>query len=142
MLLLLCLVYFSLSTLRVLNTALYTRLHDLRLCDRPQGTWASGSVRPAAGPSAGSQVLQALRAANLHKNPRFLGVMFLWLFGLYAVFLSPAPVAITDEKLQRYEHRLNILKDLDRPRQAAEEKWLQAEMDVRRAKVSHCYVDC
>lgn len=93
------------------------------------------SIRPV-GQTPGSQVLQALRRAKLHKNPRVLGVGFLWLFGLFAVFLSPAPVRITDQKMDNYEKRLKILADTDVPRQAAQQNWLEAELEVRKAKVS------
>ena len=60
---------------------------------------------------------------------------FLWLFGLFAVFLSPAPVRITDQKMERFEQRLKILSDTDAPRQKAEQRWLEAELEVRNAKV-------
>ena len=60
---------------------------------------------------------------------------FLWLFGLFAVFLSPAPVRITDQRMERFEQRLRILADTDAPRQRAEQRWLEAELEVRNAKV-------
>lgn len=83
----------------------------------------------------GTQVGQALRSLKLHKRPRILTTLFLWLFGLYAVFLSPAPIKITDDKLQRFEKRLDLLAKADRPRQLAQERWLQKDLEVRKAKV-------
>ena len=38
-----------------------------------------------------------------HRYPKVTGLLLLWLFGLFAVFLSPAPVKITPEKLARYD---------------------------------------
>lgn len=60
---------------------------------------------------------------------------FLWLFGLFAVFLSPAPSRITDQKMDKYEKRIKILAETEAPRQAAEQRWLEAELEVTRAKV-------
>ena len=82
-----------------------------------------------------SQIFQALKRARLHRNPKVVGIGFLWLFGLFAVFLSPAPVRITEDKMQRFEDRLKILSQTDKPKQAAEQRWLEAERDVRLAKV-------
>lgn len=92
-------------------------------------------MRPTPQQTPGSQLFQALRQAKLHRNPKVLGVGFLWLFGLFAVFLSPAPVRITDQKMERFEQRLKILADTDAPRQKAEQRWLEAELEVRNAKV-------
>ena len=98
-------------------------------------------MRPALQQTPGSQLFQALRRSQLHKNPKVLGIGFLWLFGLFAIFLSPAPVRLTEQKMDRFEERLKILADTDKPRQAAEQRWLQAEMQVRNAKVCMTYFE-
>lgn len=99
----------------------------------PNPAWTAVPSRQQQG--SGSQVMRVLRSAKLHRRPRLLTTLFLWMFGLYAMFLSPAPVTITDEKMQRFEDRLQILAKTDKPRQAAEQRWLQAEMDVGNSKV-------
>ena len=38
--------------------------------------------------------------------------------------------------MQRFEDRLKILSQTDKPKQAAEQRWLEAERDVRMAKVT------
>lgn len=108
---------------------------DQTACPRSQDGRPPSSLRPTPQQAPGSQLFQALRQAKLHKNPKVLGVGFLWLFGLFAVFLSPAPVRITDQKMEKFEQRLKILADTDAPRQKAEQRWLEAELEVRNAKV-------
>ena len=90
---------------------------------------------PSSGADAGAQLFQALRNAKLHRNPRVIGVLFLWLFGLYAVFLSPAPVGITDETMARFDERIRILGETEKPKQIAEQRWMREEAAVRDAKV-------
>ncbi len=50
------------------------------------------------------------------RTPRAAGIGFLWLFGLFALFLAPAPSKITPEKQAMYLDRLRdaqgMVKDL------------------------------
>lgn len=97
------------------------------------------SLRPASQPFPGSQIIQDLRRHKLHRNPKVLGIGFLWLLGLFAVFLAPAPVSLTEERLNKYEKRLKILEATEAPRQAAEQRWLQAEQEIRMSQVQCCF---
>ena len=62
------------------------------------------SVRQPAGQRP--DILQAIRAAKLHKKPRVVGIVLLWAFGLSSVFLLPAPQRITQESFERFEMKL------------------------------------
>lgn len=106
------------------------------VCRGPYGS--SRQVQPIPPSTAFGAIFRAIRNAQPHKSPKVLGIGFLWLFGLYAIFLSPAPVSLTEDKLQRYEERLKILEKAEKPRLLAEQKWVDAEMDVRAAKVRYC----
>ena len=77
-----------------------------------------------------------VRDSKPYKNPRVLAVGFLWLFGLYAVFLSPAPIRLTEERLQRFETKLKELEKVEKPMRVAEQKWMDAQMSVQASKVS------
>ena len=48
-------------------------------------------------------VWQAAASFRPQRHPRITGMFFIWLFGLFAIFLSPSPVKITPEKLARYD---------------------------------------
>lgn len=52
--------------------------------------------------NAGS-IWQAAASFRPQRHPRITGMFFIWLFGLFAIFLSPSPVKITPEKLARYD---------------------------------------
>ena len=65
--------------------------------------YAYAEARVAQMPNVSSSLWQAVSNYRPHRNPKATGVLVLWLFGLFAVFLSPAPVKITPEKLARYD---------------------------------------
>lgn len=58
--------------------------------------------RVAQVPDLSDSLRRAVSGYRPHRYPRSTGIFALWLFGLFAVFLSPAPVKITQEKLDRY----------------------------------------
>lgn len=48
-----------------------------------------------------------------HRYPKSTGILALWLFGLFAVLLAPAPVKITPEKLDRYNRLvMKVCRDM------------------------------
>ena len=53
-------------------------------------------------PDLSESLWRAVSGYRPHRYPRSTGILALWLFGLFAVFFSPAPVKITQEKLDRY----------------------------------------
>lgn len=53
-------------------------------------------------PDLSDSLWRAISGYRPHRYPRSTGIFALWLFGLFAVFLSPAPVKVTQEKLDRY----------------------------------------
>lgn len=65
--------------------------------------YAYSEARVATTPSISTSLWRAVRQYRPQRNPKVTGLLFLWLFGLFAVFLSPAPVKITPEKLARYD---------------------------------------
>lgn len=53
-------------------------------------------------PNLSDSLWRAVSDYRPHRYPRTTGILALWLFGLFAVLLAPAPVKITPEKLDRY----------------------------------------
>ena len=70
-----------------------------------------------------------------HATPKRVGIGILWLFGLFAVFLAPAPVKMTDEKIALFQERLNEAHKLEGKLSAAETAYMEAEMRTRKHKV-------
>lgn len=54
----------------------------------------------------------------------------LWAFGLFAVFLAPAPVKITQEKLEVYQAKLNEAQDITRSLALAEQELMNAQLHL------------
>ena len=70
----------------------------------------------------------ALVTALFRARPRAVAsVSFLWLFGLFAVFLAPAPVKITPEKLEAYKLKLNDVQSVVKALNAAERRLMDAQ---------------
>lgn len=72
-----------------------------RADDNPRFAHAEGRV--VQTPDLSSWLWRAVSDYRPRKYPRATGILALWLFGLFAVFLSPAPVKITPEKLARFD---------------------------------------
>lgn len=53
-------------------------------------------------PNLSDSLWRAVSDYRPHRYPKSTGILALWLFGLFAVLLAPAPVTITPEKLDRY----------------------------------------
>lgn len=53
-------------------------------------------------PNLSDSLWRAVSDYRPHRYPRTTGILALWLFGLFAVLLAPAPVKITPDKLDRY----------------------------------------
>ena len=65
--------------------------------------YARRDIRVHQAPNLSGALWQGVRNYTPQRYPRATGLLCLWLFGLFAVFLSPAPVRITAEKLARYD---------------------------------------
>ena len=77
-------------------------MSDRHRADRdPRFAYAEGRV--VQTPDLSGLIWRAISDYRPHKYPRATGILALWLFGLFAVFLSPAPVKITPEKLARFD---------------------------------------
>ena len=87
-----------------------------------------------ARPSAFSTVL-TLVGRKLTSDKRVASLTGLWLFGLLAVFLLPAPVKITDESLQKYQDKMIVASDLEDALSAAKTEFLQSEIILNSERV-------
>ncbi len=65
--------------------------------------YAYAEARVARTPNITGSLWQIVSGYRPHRYPKTTGLLILWLFGLFAVFLSPAPVKITSESLARYD---------------------------------------
>lgn len=43
---------------------------------------------------------------QIHRKPKLASILALYIFGLLAVFLLPAPIRVTPEKIARFEKKL------------------------------------
>ena len=68
--------------------------------------------------------MQSLRHLQLHKKPKTYIYGGLWLFGLFLIFLAPAPIRLTNEALDRYEAVLMEAETYSRKHQPALEVYL------------------
>jgi hypothetical protein len=69
--------------------------------DRPQS--GMQVAQTSSGPGA---VIRAIRRSQIHKNPKLIIPLALWVFGLYAMFLSPPPQRITPEKQATFDAKV------------------------------------
>jgi hypothetical protein len=60
-----------------------------------------------------------------------LTISGLWLFGLFALFLAPAPSKITPEKLQAYQSRLDDARGLMKNLHSAERQLMDAQLALK-----------
>ena len=65
--------------------------------------YAYSEARVATVPDIPGSLWRAVVDYSPRRYPKMTGLLLLWLFGLFAVFLSPAPVKISPEKLARYD---------------------------------------
>ena len=68
-------------------------------------------------------------------RPKLAAVSLLWLFGLFAVFIAPAPVKITPEKLEAYKLKVREAEGLIRQLARAERTLMDAEIQLDEVKV-------
>lgn len=97
--------------------------------------YAYAEARVAQMPNVSSSLWQAVSNYRPHRSPKATGVLVLWLFGLFAVFLSPAPVKITPEKLARYDQLMLQAQGDPALRVSAEQRLWEATMHTDDAKV-------
>ena len=77
---------------------------------------AYSEARVATVPDITGSLWRAFVDYRPRRYPKVTGLLLLWLFGLFAVFLSPAPVKITSEKLARYDQLvLQVRLDIAQP---------------------------
>ena len=69
------------------------------------------------------------------RTPQGLTISGLWLFGLFALFLAPAPSKITPEKLQAYQTRLKDARGLMKDLSLAEHELLNAQFALKDVSV-------
>lgn len=62
----------------------------------------------------------------------------LWILGLLVVFVLPAPVPTTDEKLVRYEEKLLEVNAANKRLEELEDDWFQADIELRSEAVRAC----
>lgn len=60
----------------------------------------------------------------------------LWILGLLVVFVLPAPVAITDEKMERYDEKMLEVTAAMKRLQDFEDDLFQANLELRSEAVS------
>jgi hypothetical protein len=72
----------------------------------------SGPVVQARSSRNGGGVLQALQQAQLYKKPKVIIPVLLWLFGLYAAFLSPSPRPISAEMQAKFDAKVEEAQHL------------------------------
>lgn len=77
------------------------RMTERYRSDRPpRSSYAEGRV--VQPPNVYESLWRAISNYRPHRYPRSTGILALWLFGLFAVLLAPAPVKMTPEKLDKY----------------------------------------
>lgn len=90
------------------------------------------AVRPRTSSSGGGGALSVI---SRHATRKRVSIGLVWLFGLFAVFFAPAPVKITDEKLAKFRHNIELAHKVEDRLAAAERSHLEADMRARRHKV-------
>jgi hypothetical protein len=90
---------------------------------------SSVARRPDQGQSIVSLVTRPLRTR------KGLTISGLWLFGLFALFLAPAPSRITPEKLETYKSRLNDARGLMKDLSSADRQLMDAQLALRDVSV-------
>lgn len=81
-----------------------------RYTDRRSG-YAEGRVVQV--PNLSDSLWRTVSNYRPHRYPKSTGVLALWLFGLFAVLLAPAPVKITPDKLDRYNRLvMEVCRDM------------------------------
>lgn len=84
-----------------------------------------------AGPT---EVLSAIRRLVLHN--RYVGAATgLWIIGLLVVFVLPAPVAITPEKMARFERRMYDVQAAEKQFGDVESEFFSADTAYRNEAV-------
>jgi len=78
---------------------------------------------------------ETLALYRTFRRPKVLGLGFLWLLGLYAVFLAPAPVKITNEKLENYSQKLTEAEGMTKALAKAEKRMMDAEFSLKKVSV-------
>ncbi|KAL3157429.1 hypothetical protein ABBQ32_011899 [Trebouxia sp. C0010 RCD-2024] len=86
-------------------------------------------------PDLSDSLWRAISGYRPHRYPRSTGIFALWLFGLFAVFLSPAPVKVTQEKLDRYAQLVTQAQGDPKVRTMTEQRLWEATMYTEEAKV-------
>lgn len=69
------------------------------------------------------------------RHPTKLAVGFLWIFGLYALFVAQAPVKISEASLQAYKNKLREADSIINELTAAETTLIDAELRLRKVSV-------
>lgn len=93
-----------------------------------------GHSAPTTRRSQQGGLLHVLSQYRPHKQPRLTAGLLLWFFGLL-VLLSPAPSAVTPEKLERFEGLLKQAEGDVAARKLAEDLLSEAYWDTEDAKV-------
>lgn len=63
--------------------------------------------------NSSSQQISRYRLIRPFLTLKTFRVLVFWSFGLFAVFLSPAPMTVTPEMQQRFEKKLSIANELE-----------------------------
>lgn len=73
--------------------------------------------------------------APILRNKKAVSLGFLWLLGLYAVVLAPAPVKITEAKLAAFQAKLQEADGMMKGLAAAEKRLMDAEFRMKQVSV-------
>lgn len=92
-------------------------------------TCCCGKVNSSEVKQRHTASLQALSRIRLHRQPRALTLLSLWLLGLLAMWM-PAPKAIDGPALEHYEAKLNEAAAGDRAETLAVQAWWQAQAEL------------
>ena len=90
-------------------------------------------ARPASRQA--SDVLAALASFRPQRHPKATTFGLLWLLGLYALFVAPAPVKITEEKLQAYTAKLTEAEGMIKSLASSERRLMDAELYMQEVQV-------
>ncbi|GMH33897.1 hypothetical protein BSKO_01731 [Bryopsis sp. KO-2023] len=80
-------------------------------------------------------ILSAVSRIRPHKHPKTTTVIFLWMFGLFSMFLSPPLVRITSEMRQNYETKMDAVMTVDAKLVHATDVYDRARAHANNAKV-------
>lgn len=97
--------------------------------------YAYSEARVATVPDIPGSLWRAFVDYRPRRYPKVTGLLLLWLFGLFAVFMSPAPVKITPEKLARYDQLVLQAQGDSKVRAVAEQRLWEATVYAEDAKV-------